>query len=62
VTLEVHDLSLKLVVEEFLQLWAGVLGYDCIKNVGSRAFTLRVVLLWTIHDFPGHGMVGGFLH
>jgi hypothetical protein len=47
-------------LEELLQLWAGVPAYDCTKDEGSRVFTLRGVLLWTIHDFPGYGTVGGF--
>lgn len=25
-------------------------------------FTLRVVFMWTIHDFPGYAIVGGFSH
>jgi hypothetical protein len=49
-------------VEELLQLWQGVLAYDIRKEHGLRRFTLRAVLMWTIHDFPGYTTVGGFSH
>jgi hypothetical protein len=62
VTAEVFDVYLEPILEELLQLWVGVPAYDCTKDEGSRFFTLRGVLLWTIHDFPGYGTVGGFSH
>ena len=49
-------------MEEFLQLWEGVAAYDNLKDRGSREFTLRRVLMWTIHDYPRYGTVGGFAH
>jgi hypothetical protein len=45
-----------------LELWEGVPAYDVTKDVGSRSFQLRAMLLWTIHDFPGYGTVEGFSH
>jgi hypothetical protein len=36
--------------------------YDITKERRQRCFTLRVVLMWTIHDFPGYAIVGGFSH
>jgi hypothetical protein len=39
-TLEVFEVYLDLVVEEFLQLWAGIPGYYYTKDVGFKAFTL----------------------
>ena len=62
VTLEVFDVYLEPLVEELLQLWAGIPAYDCIEPAGSKVFKLRAMLLWTIHDFPGYGTVGGFSH
>jgi hypothetical protein len=62
VILEVFDVYLEPLVEEFLQLWEGVAAYDVAEDLGLRAFTVRGVLLWTIHDFPGYGNVGGFVH
>jgi hypothetical protein len=49
-------------MEELLQLWRGILAYDKSKDVGARSFTLTAMLLWTIHDFPGYGTMGGFSH
>jgi hypothetical protein len=43
------------VFEELLELWEGVPAYNILKDVGSREFTLRGVLLWTIHDYQGMG-------
>lgn len=62
VTCDVFDVYLEPLVEELLQLWEGVEAYDVTKEVGDRAFRLRAMLLWTIHDFPGYGTVGGFSH
>jgi hypothetical protein len=62
VTLEVFDVYLEPLVEEFLELWEGVQTYDVTQDVGSRTFTVRGVILWTIHDFLGYGTVGGFAH
>ena len=62
VTSETFDVYLELVVEELLELWAGIPAYDVTKDVGCRSFQLRAMLLWTIHDFPGYGTVGGFTH
>jgi len=39
-----------------------VVAYDVMKNLGSQSFKLQVVLLWTIHDFPGYGIVAGVVH
>ena len=61
-TSEVFDVYMQPVIEELLQLWIGIPAYDVTKEVGSRNFNLRAVLLWTIHDFRGYGTVGGFAH
>ena len=62
VTCQVFDVYLEPLVQELLQLWEGVPAFDIGKEVGDRRFVLRAMLLWTIHDFPGYGMVGGFSH
>jgi hypothetical protein len=49
-------------VEKLLQLWKGVSAYDVCQDVGYREFTLRGMLIWTIHGYPGYGAVGGFSH
>ena len=62
VTSQFFDVYLKPLIEELIQLWKGEDAYDVLKEVGSRAFKLRAVLLWTIHDFPGYGTVAGVAH
>ena len=62
VTTENFDVYLEPLVEELLQLWEGIPAYDIRVEVGQRNFTLWGMLLWTIHDFPGYGTVGGFSH
>ena len=62
VTLDCFDVYLEPLVEELLELWIGVPAHDVSKDAGNRDFTLRAMLLWTIHDFPGYGTVGGFSH
>ena len=62
VTLEVFDVYLEPVVNELLQLWSRVPTHDVTKDVGNQAFYLHTMLLWTIHDFPRYGTVGGFSH
>lgn len=62
VTSKVFDVYLQPLVEELQVLWIGVPGYDITKAVGEKNFNLRAVLMWTIHDFPGYGTVGGFAH
>jgi hypothetical protein len=47
-------------VEELLELWSGVPAFDITGEEGLHNFTLRVMLIWTIHDFPGYRTVGGF--
>ena len=62
VTSENFDVYMAPLVEELLQLWYGVSALDITREEGSRNFTLRAMLIWTIHDFPGYGTVGGFAH
>jgi hypothetical protein len=62
VTSEVFDVYLEPLIEELLQLWYGIPAYDITKEPTLQTFTLRAVLLWTIHDFLGYGTMGGFSH
>jgi hypothetical protein len=38
-------------------LWKGVCAQDFLKPAGERQFNLRGILLWTISDYPGYGLV-----
>ena len=62
VTSDVFDVYLEPLVEELLELWAGVPAYDCTTNAGSKAFQLQAMVIWTMHDFPGYGTIGEFAH
>ncbi|KAL3691388.1 hypothetical protein R1sor_005039 [Riccia sorocarpa] len=57
------DIYLEPLVEELQQLWTGVDDvYDGrTERIGrDRWFTLKGVLLWTMHDYPGYAQVSGF--
>jgi hypothetical protein len=43
-----HILTFATLIDDIKKLWQGVKTYDCYKN---DRFTLRVVYLWSIHDF-----------
>lgn len=49
-------------VEELQELWRGVSAIDVTADLDlqqSRSFTLRGILLWTMHDWPGLGSCSG---
>ncbi len=56
------DVYLALVLEELAELWKGVRGVDVLQPPGRRQFTMRAILMWTIHDFLGYGIVFGCQH
>lgn len=54
------DIILAPLLMELLQLWhEGVITTDAAMYQGVQEFTLRALLLWTIHDFPAYGLVAG---
>lgn len=54
------DVYLKVLVEELLELWNGIPAYDVTRSMHEgRNFTLRGILLWTVHDFPTYGLLAG---
>ncbi|XP_042423409.1 uncharacterized protein LOC122011026 [Zingiber officinale] len=51
------DVYLEVLIEDLQRLWEGVDGvYDAYRR---QFFTLKVVLLWTINDFPAYGNLSG---
>ena len=56
------DVYIEPLVEELLDLWEGVPAYNAHPDAMIRQFTLRAMVLWTIHDLPGYGMVAGTAH
>ncbi len=62
VTSEHFDVYLQPLVGELQQLWTKVLAYDVVKSFGYKSFTLRGMLIWTIHNFPWYGIVARVAH
>jgi hypothetical protein len=56
---EALDVFLKPLIEELQLLWTGVPAQDFSKAAGERRFTLRGILMWTISDYPGYGLISG---
>ena len=47
-------------VKELLELWHGVPALDFSKSEGSRSFSVRALVMWTISNFPALGLISGF--
>ena len=55
------DVFIQPLVDELQQLWsrAGVLTRDARAYMGMSHFNMRVVLMWTLHNFPAYGLISG---
>ena len=55
------DVFIQPLIDELQQLWsrAGVLTRDARAYMGMPLFNMRVVLMWTLHDFPAYGLISG---
>jgi hypothetical protein len=51
------DVYLEPLVDELMQLWAGVDTYDAVTK---QKFSLRAALLWTMHDLPAYAYLAGY--
>ena len=51
------DVYLEPLVDELMQLWAGVDTYDVVTK---KNFFLRAALLWTMHDLPAYAYLAGY--
>lgn len=58
-TSENIDVWLAPIVRDLLRLWHGVPAINMAKPEGSRRFTLRAMLIWTVNDFPAYGLLAG---
>jgi hypothetical protein len=56
------DVYMAPLIEELQDLWKGVLAYDVERAIGQRQFTLKAILMRTIHDYLAYGLVFGFVH
>ena len=53
------DVFLRPLLRELHTLWEGDPALDFSQDEGSRQFTMRGLLLWTISDFPAYGLISG---
>ena len=54
------DVYLQPLVEELQILWEGIQVFDMSKPAHTwRTTTIRGILMWTMHDFPGYGECTG---
>jgi hypothetical protein len=53
------DVFMKPLIEELQFLWKGVRAHDFSKATRERQFNLRGILLWTISNYPGYGLILG---
>ena len=51
------DVYLAALLDDLKMLWD--VGVECYDVHQQEVFTLRVVLLWTINDFPAYGNLSG---
>ena len=58
-TSDTIDVYLKPLVRELLELWDGVPAVNMSKPVRQQQFTLRAMLLWSVHDFLVLGLIAG---
>jgi hypothetical protein len=55
------DVFIQPLVDELQQLWSriGVLTRDARATMGMAYFNMRLVFMWTLHDFPAYGLISG---
>ena len=53
------DVCLRSLIDELTQLWfSRALTFNISRK---QNFIMRAALMWTINDFPGYGMVSGWI-
>ena len=51
------DKYIQPLIEELVQLWnEGIMTYDVFLR---KNFLMKVVILWTVSDFPTYGIISG---
>jgi len=50
------DVYLQPLIDNLKKLWRDVLTYDVSRK---QNFMIRVILIWTINDFPAYDMLSG---
>lgn len=53
------DIYLKLVVDELKTLWVDGVAVEDVSRLQDegRFFSLRAILLWTMHDYPEYSVI-----
>jgi DNA-directed RNA polymerase subunit RPC12/RpoP len=60
IKLENIDVYLQPLIDELQELWQpNVLAWDISKQPNDQLFNLRAMVIWTIHDYQGHGLLSG---
>ncbi len=59
-----HNINVHMapLIEDLQMLWKGVATYDVMKVEGHKHFTLRTILMWTIHDYLTCGLQARCVH
>ena len=55
------DVYLEPLIDELQELWRGVRVMDFSKPAAERHSTIKGILLWTMHDYPGLGEISGIV-
>ena len=55
------DVYLEPLIDELQELWRGVRVMDVSKPAAERHSTIKGILLWTMHDYPGLGEISGIV-
>jgi hypothetical protein len=54
------DVYLQPLIDELQELWQpGVPAWDLSKQPNDQLFNLWAMVIWTIHDYPGYGLLSG---
>jgi hypothetical protein len=56
------DVCMAPLIEDLQVLWKGVAKYDVMRFEGHKHFTLRTILIWTIHDYLTYGLQARCVH
>ena len=55
------DVYFEPLIDELQELWRGVKVMDVSKPTSYRQATIKGILLWTMHDYPGLGEISGIV-
>ena len=56
------DVYLEPLIKELETLWSGISVMDMSRLAGHRSHTVKAILMWTMHDWPGYGECSGKIY